>query len=263
MKVVFIDWGVVMFRSIFAWEKRQQIPATYTAMTILISSLKLVGIDPQDLIIIAADSPKGSWRKELDKNYKANRKEKREKHNINWTQQFADFWGLLDKIETHTPFHVLVGDKLEADDIIATGCKKFADKPCTIVSSDEDYQMLFAFPNVSIFTPVAKRYKPKIDPYKLLAKKIKKEASDNLITPILNEQDFNIRNTIVNLIELPEHITNQANGLLDMLPDKHAEYYKLPFQSLLKRWDTLYDKSKVVSPDKVKKKKRKVKEVKK
>ena len=261
MKVVFIDWGIIMFRSIFSWEKRRTIPATYTATTVLIGNLKKVGIDPEDIVIIAADSPKGSWRKELDVNYKANRKESREKHKINWSEQFADFWNLLEQIEMSTPFHTLVGEKLEADDIISVGCRKFPDNDCVVVSSDADYEMLFAFPNVKLFSPVSKRYKEYTDPYKVLAKKIQREASDNLVTPILNEQDFKIRNSIVNLIQLPDRIEKQAKGLLDCLPEKDWIANRLPFPSLRDRWDTIYEKDKMVNPDKKRKKKHKKKEV--
>jgi len=224
----------------------------------LIGNLKKVGLDKEDLVIIAADSPKGSWRKELDSAYKANRKAAREKFDIDWKAQFRSFWQLLEKIEMYTPFHTISLDKLEADDIIAVACKKFKDKECVIISSDADYEMLFVYPKVKLFSPVSKHYKSYVDPYKVLAKKIQKEASDNLVAPILSERDFEIRNTIVNLIILPEKIESQVNEVLIILPEKDWEIDQLPFKSLHNRLETIYEKDKVVDINKkIHKKKKK------
>jgi len=259
-KIVFVDWGVIMFRSIFASLKNPKIPSTYTAISMLIGNLKKVGLDIEDLVIIAADSPKGSWRRDVDSSYKANRKKARERFPINWKEQFRSFWALLEKIEMYTPFHTISLDKLEADDIIAYGCKKFKDKECIIVSTDADYEQLFIYPNVKIFSPMSKHYKIPVDPYKVLAKKIQKETSDNLVAPILNEKDFEKRNKIVNLMTLPEEIEKQIDEHLTIFPEKDWLISELPFKSLHSRFETIYEKDKVVDVNKKKRKKRKKKE---
>jgi len=256
-KIIFVDWGIIMFRSIFSNLKNKRVPATYTAISMLIGNLKKVGIDKEDIVIIAADSPKGSWRKEVDSAYKANRKKAREKFDINWKEQFRSFWNLLEKLEMYTPFHTISLDKLEADDIIAYACKKFQDQTCVVISSDGDYEQLFVYPNVKIFSPISKHYKAYVDPYKVLAKKIEREASDNLITPILNELDFEKRNKIVNLMTLPKEIEEQINGYFDILPEKDWDIQKLPYVSLHDRFETIYEKNKVVDINKIKRKKRK------
>lgn len=261
-KFVFVDWGVFMFRSIFAGLKSERtVPPTYTAMTMIISCLKHVGITPSDTVIIAADSPKGSWRKEYDNAYKANRKEKREKYDINWTKSFEMFWALLEKLEMYTPFHTISIDKLEADDIIAYSCKHFSDKECVIISSDADYEQLFVYPNVKIFSPVSKHYKKPVDPYRVLAQKIQKETSDNLVTPILSERDFEIRNKIINLMSLPKEIEEKVHERIQVLPTKEWDYNRVPFQSLYDRYLKIYETDKIVDPNRHKKKIKKKKEV--
>ena len=192
-KVVFIDFGIFQFRSIYAWRNNRAIPPTYTALNMIISSLKKIGVDPDDELIIAVDSEKGSWRKDFDSNYKADRKEKREQQtDIDWTEIFNSFDELLDTLKYTSPFHIIKIDRMEADDIIAVGCRTFKDNECIIVSYDQDFEQLCALENVKLFSPIKKfkgkngGYKQVKSPYAVLAKKIGKEASDNLINPILN-----------------------------------------------------------------------------
>ena len=108
-KTILIDWNIFMFRAIFTWRINKQIPATYTALAMLIGVLKKIGCHPDDNIILAIDSPKGSWRRNYDKNYKSNRREKRQTfEDIPWSQMFVDFRALLDKLEVATPFQAIV-----------------------------------------------------------------------------------------------------------------------------------------------------------
>ena len=194
-KVILIDFGITMFTAIFAWYSHKQGTPCYTAITMILSNLKKVGLDKEDLVIIAVDSS-SNWRKDVDVNYKANRKEGREKYDIDWDKQFEDFAGLLLNLKMYTPFHVLKVNKMEADDIIAYGVRKFKDRECVIISSDSDYEQLAVFDNVKIFSPKSKRYKHIDDPHAILAKKIQKETADNLITEIITEQDCQTRNMI-------------------------------------------------------------------
>jgi 5'-3' exonuclease len=241
-KVVFIDWGVYLHRAIFSWRNRQKIPATYTALSMLIGDLKRVALTPDDIVIIAVDSPKGSWRKEIDSNYKANRKKNREAHeDINWTEQFAKFDNLLINLNKSTPFFICKIDKLEADDIIAYGIKYFKDNENIIISSDTDYEQLASYPNLKLFSPISKKYKTVKNPHKILAKKIKKEAGDNLTSPILTEEDFEKRKMIVDLIHLPSEIEERVKNELDKLELKDFNLELLQFKSLRERFMTIYN----------------------
>ena len=119
-KVVFLDWGVFVHRAIFASVHNPNIPATYTALNMMIACLKRIELTNEDLIILACDSPKGSWRRDIDSNYKANRREAREKSNIDWKQHFSDFDEFIENLEIATPFRIIRIDRLEADDKVAS-----------------------------------------------------------------------------------------------------------------------------------------------
>ena len=104
-KVVFIDWNIFVYKAIFSWHRTKNgIPPTYTCLSMIVSCLKRIGLTSDDLIILAIDSPSGSWRKDVDSNYKANRKTLREKHDIDWDKQFKDFRDLLKNLLNASPF---------------------------------------------------------------------------------------------------------------------------------------------------------------
>jgi len=252
-KVILIDFGIFQFRSIYAWRNNRAIPPTYTALNMIISSLKKIGVDPDDEIIVAVDSEKGSWRKDFDSNYKADRKGKREQQtDIDWTEVFNSFDELLDTLKVTSPFHIVKVDKMEADDIIAVGCRTFKDNECVIVSYDQDYEQLCALENVKIFSPIKKfkgkkgAYKQVKSPYAILAKKIEKEASDNLVNPILNEEDFEIRKTIVSLLELPDFVELPIQNKLTNLEEKEYDLNEFPFDSLRNRFRDIYNSTEIV-----------------
>lgn len=220
-KVVFVDWGVYLHKAIFAGTKMQRSP-TWLASTMIIGDLKKVGVTPDDTIIIACDSHgKGNWRKDLDKQYKSTRKQKREDSGLDWETHFCLFENLLNEIEFGTPFHVIEIDRLEADDIISAGSRFYKDREMVIISHDSDYEQLFIYPHVKIFSPTSKKYKvaPK-NPKSILDKKIRKEVADDLTSPVTNDEEYKIRKTIVDLSELPEEIESQVISRLEKISHK-------------------------------------------
>lgn len=249
-RVILIDAGYFMFTSIFVGEKNKGVPSTYTALSMLIGNLKRVGITPEDLVIIAVDSKKGSWRKDVDPAYKANRKASREKHNIDWDAEFKAFNELYERLDAGTPFHVLDIEKLEADDIIAFSCRYFKERECIIVATDADYEQLAAFSNVKLFSPMSKRYKVVKNPYAVLASKIKKEQADNLITEIHTELDYEKREKIVNLLRLPEEIDKKVEEKIHFLPEKEFDYEVIPFKSIQEKFRTIYGNEKYIVSEK-------------
>ena len=261
-KVILVDWGIFMFRSIFCWKNNRNVPPTYTTLSMLISCLKTIGCHPDDLIIIAIDSPLGSWRRDIDFQYKANRKANREKHkDINWTEMFTMFKDLLIKLKEATPFIQIVIDKLEADDIIAASCRFYKDKDVIIVSGDSDYEMLAQYSNVKVFSPKAKKYKYIPNPTAILASKIKKETADNLISPLVTEEDYKRREMLVNLLKLPDNIEDQViNRLSNIEVNNNFNITCLPFGEMRRRFMDIYgeglikDEIKEIEP-KIRKKK--------
>ncbi|GAF78975.1 unnamed protein product, partial [marine sediment metagenome] len=202
-KVIILDWGIFMFRSIYSWRNNKQLPPEYTCLNMMTSCLKKIGIEPMDKIIVACDYGR-SWRKDVDKEYKANRKEIREKQtDIDWDDMFDKFNKLADKIQFGTDWHVVKEWRFEADDFMAVACRYFKNKEVVLVTFDQDVEQLAVYENVKIFSPL-KKYKGKNggykyvkDPYKVLASKIEKEVSDNLNNPIVTKEDYEKREQIV------------------------------------------------------------------
>ena len=245
-----------MLRDRILWLKEnlfKVIPATWIYLASLIANLKRVGLTKEDKVIIAVDSKHGSWRKKIEKSYKGNRKAKRQSFpDIDWEKMFSDFNKLLNRLKYSTPFKVIVIKNLEADDVISVSVRYFKDQECIIVSYDKDFEQLLSYPNVKIFSPKSKKYKFIKDPYKSLAQKIRREASDNLITPILNEKDYEKRRMIVSLLELPEWVEKQVRFKLSQLDFNNGQFniQSIPFQSIQKRINTIYKKNKVVNYEK-------------
>ncbi len=253
MKYIWIDHGYYMHSCIYSWKNQKQIPATYKYLTMIIGDLRKVGLNKDDKVIIAVD--KGhSWRKQVDIAYKSTRKKKRDiEVEIPWKEMFKSFNELLEKIDAYTPFHTIMLDNCEADDIISYGVRYYKKYPCIIMSTDSDFEQLFAFQNVSIFSPHPKKKcykKPPKNPYKIIEKKIKKEASDDLISPIVTEEDYQKRFLIINLLKLPEEIEKRIEEQINFLPEKNWEIRKLPFFSLHKRFEEIYKQDKIVTFEK-------------
>lgn len=257
-KIIILDYGIYSHRGIFASVKNKAVPVEYIILNMMLSDLLKIGVNPEDEIMIACDFGH-SWRKEFDQNYKANRKEGREKHtDINWTEMFERINILLDKIDYATDWKILKEDRIECDDWMAVATKVFSDKMVVLVTYDKDMEQLLVRPNVKIFSPMSKKYKFVKDPYNVLAHKIEKEASDNLINPILSEADFQRRNLIVNLLELPEFVTEKLEDKLKNLEPKEEHIDDFPFNSLREKYCNLYnDKSKIVMEEQSTKKKKK------
>lgn len=262
-KVIFIDWGIFIHRAIFAWKNNQDIPATYTCMNMIMSCLRRVGVNRDDMIMVAVDYM-GSWRKQYETAYKGNRKEYRESHTeINWYKMWEDFDELLLDLEVGTDWQILKKEHLEADDWMAVGCKYFSDKEVILITYDKDLEQCWAYKNVKIFSPHPKsktyKIKPKnFNPYKIIAKKIEKEASDNLVKPILNTEEYDNRRVVIDLLNLPDFVENPILKTFEKLKPKKKNLSLVPFKSIREKIRNIYeDKQKIITYEEVIKKKEK------
>jgi hypothetical protein len=261
-KIIVLDWGIFTFRGIFSWRVNREIPVEYTITNMILANLLKVGVKEEDIIMLATDYGK-SWRKDFDIQYKADRKEKREAfHDINWDIMFEKVNNLLTKIDVATNWYILREERIEADDWMAYTTKYFPNNEIVLISYDKDIEQLLppARPNVKIFSPLSKKYKVGINPAKVLAEKINKEASDNLTNPILNEEDYDRRNLLVNLLELPEFIEQKLEPRFRNLEPKEGDADEFPFNGLrVKYLNLCNDKSKLVTMEMSEKKKKKKK----
>jgi len=172
------------------------------------------------------------------------------------TNKKSNFYNLENKNHNYFANGLLVHN-CEADDIASVACRYFKDKEIILVSYDSDWEMLWHYDNVKIFS-ILKKYKGikgsyKVKPdnfnaFKLLSKKIEKETTDNLVNPILNEEDYENRKVIVNLLELPEFIESQIVEEFEKLKDKDDNLDLIPYKSLREKLGNLYnDKAKIIN----------------
>ena len=91
-------------------------------------------------MVIACDSG-NVWRRQAFPNYKAGRKETREKSEHDWTMIFDILSKVKDEIKTFLPYKVIEVESVEADDIIAVLCRRTNEK-VIILSGDKDFIQL-------------------------------------------------------------------------------------------------------------------------
>ena len=250
-KIVIIDWGCFIFSGIFAHKYTPTIPVAYTILNMVLANLLKIGINQEDTIMIACDDGH-SWRKSYDKTYKSGRKEGREKHTeINWDIMFEQVNKLLIQLDIATTWHILKCPSLEADDWQAVATKYYKDNQVVLLTFDSDMEQLLDRKNVRIFSPKSKKYKFNSDPLKLLAKKIIKETTDGLVNPVLTEEDYDTRNLIVNLRELPEFVETPIINKFKNLEIKTPDIEEFPFFSLKDKYLNLCNNSsKIVTIEK-------------
>lgn len=241
-KVICLDGGGYLHRAIFAYRNNPAIPSTYTYMRMIIGDLKKVKFTTEDIVIIAQDYGR-SWRKDLDTQYKLQRKGKREQLETPewWKARYEEFNKFFDLIEKILPWHFVKIYRMESDDIASVVSRYYTDKEVILMSSDRDWEMLANFPNVKIFSPISKKYKDVPNPMKILLEKIQGDVSDNLLNKPSSEMDFEIRNKIVNLLELPEEIEKPIKEQVASLFPKNLYLSKVPFHTVRVALKQLYE----------------------
>jgi hypothetical protein len=117
-------------------------------------------------IVIACDN-KNYWRKQIFPFYKANRKKSRDESGLDWRVIFESLHKIRSEIKEYFPYTVIEIETAEADDVIASLCKKFGVLEETmafeqvekilILSGDKDFIQLQKYKNVSQYDPVRKK----------------------------------------------------------------------------------------------------------
>lgn len=146
------------------------------------------------ITVLAFDSSKGYWRRDIAPYYKRNRKEKRDADPRDWEMIFSAINKITEEFKENMPYHVIKVDKVEADDIIAVLTKKFSveGRQVLINSGDGDYTQLHKYKNVKQWAPVQKAWKKCKygSPYKdLMVKCVKGDAKDG-VASIKCRSDF-------------------------------------------------------------------------
>jgi 5'-3' exonuclease len=241
-KVVVLDYGYFVHTAGHA-NKNSPDFTGFTAMSMIIANLREIKISKEDLIIIACD--KGhSWRKELEKQYKANRKEIRAASGIDWKTIYHKADELLDRIERNLNWYIVEIETLEADDIMAVASRFYSDKEVVLVTRDSDLEQMWIYKNVKIFNPYNKEYKippEKFNVYKFLEGKIKKESTDNLKVDVTNQEEYTKRRTCVCLTELPEWVEESVVKKLNKIEPSTIDLDNMRLGKFNDRIKALYE----------------------
>lgn len=249
-KVIVLDWGIITHKAIFSLKFNPTIPVTFTALNITIGLLYRMDVEPDDIIIVACDG-RNSWRKDFELEYKANRKERREDSGIDWTDCFAKLGKMADELNNGINWHFIKVDRMEADDVMAVACRFYKDQQVILVTHDKDLEQMWVYDNVRIFNTLKKEWKPKpenFDLVRLQSEKIYKEATDNMVKPLLTTDDYEKRRMCVNLVELPDWVELKILNEFQKVQPKKDDVFSIPFKTLRERYENIYnDKSKVIS----------------
>lgn len=130
-------------------------------------------------IIVAMD--KSSWRKDVYKEYKANRKISRDASAIDFDKFFAMMEIFFEDMkETISNVSFIRIDKCEADDIIAVISKNITANSI-IVSTDKDLNQLLQYKHIKQYDPINKKYFNVTNPIQELnIKVLTGDAGDNV-----------------------------------------------------------------------------------
>jgi 5'-3' exonuclease len=130
------------------------------------------------------------WRKELFPHYKASRKKQREESDVDWDAIFTNMHKIREEIKQNFPYKVLKVERCEADDIIATVAKQYAQvEDVLIVSSDEDFLQLQIYPSVRQWSPMKGKFLDCENPKEYLARKIMKGDTGDGVPNFLSDDD--------------------------------------------------------------------------
>lgn len=112
-------------------------------------------------VIIACDKGNSTYRQKIFPGYKQNRVEMREsqtdKERLEFEAFFQEFLRAIDDLKSHGDYPVLQFSGVEADDISAYICNKYAKtRKIWLISSDKDWDLLVG-DNVSRFSYVTRK----------------------------------------------------------------------------------------------------------
>ena len=160
----------------------------------ILNSLRMYNVKYREeygRMIICADG--GSWRKDYYPEYKAGRKENREKDTKDWGSIFETFTKVREEISEFLPFDVIHEYGVEADDIIATLVKETQEfgkhEPVMIISSDKDFIQLHKYDNVKQYSPITRKMVTHEDPINYLREHIFRGDSSDGVPNVLSSDD--------------------------------------------------------------------------
>jgi len=147
--------------------------------------------------IVICNDTKDYWRKDYFPNYKANRKKARAESDRDWSRIFGIVNEIRDELKAVLPYRWLSVDRCEADDLIATLCKRMShiEKRILIVSSDGDFEQLQILNKtmnrdyIEQWSPIKKEFISCPDPIAALTELVIRGDSGDGVPNVLSEED--------------------------------------------------------------------------
>lgn len=249
----------------------------YLYFNILLSVLKRVVIKKYDKVIIAVDAKNSWRRSFYPKYKLNREELRKKNKFVDWNVHYQEIDHLNCQLHYSTDWHFIkisnfidfkdvskteqgkrfglnlrndfCSDTLfgiEADDIQAVCSDYFSDQEVILVTGDSDLDQLTFRKNTKIFSTNLKYknykgcYKIIDKPLKILSDKIRKgDTSDNIIVDkkIDNEDEYNKRKFIIDLLNLPDFVSSPIKDILSEIKSKDTNYDNLPFPDSLGRYD--------------------------
>ena len=136
-------------------------------------------------MVIACDASNG-WRKTIFPYYKANRKLKNEKSELDWKAIYECLNKIREELMEYTPYRVIYVDGAEADDVIGAIANYFPVEKILIMSGDKDFIQLHKNKNIKQYDSVRNRWISHDNPSEFLREHIIKGDVGDGIPNILS-----------------------------------------------------------------------------
>lgn len=180
-------------------------------------------------LVIACDD-KDYWRRKMFPYYKSNRKKMREQSDLDWTEIFRVLNMVRDELKEFFPYPTIQISSAEADDIIASICKKYGRQlggdPLLILSGDKDFQQLQKYANVDQYDPVRKRWLNCNDPAGFLMEHIFRGDTSDGVPNILSADDTFVSNARQRPLRAKKMDEMIRQSISDWPEDLQRNYYR-------------------------------------
>lgn len=193
--MIIIDYSGIAIASYFSQAKRSDDTLSEELIRhLILNSIRMYNTmfrEEYGQMIIACDG--GSWRKDVFKEYKANRKKTRDADSMDWEFFFNVLTKVRNEIGENLPWMPIHLIGVEADDIIATLVKETQEfgkhEKVMIVSSDKDFIQLHKYSNVKQYSPMKKKLISENDPINYIREHIFRGDSSDGVPNVLSKDD--------------------------------------------------------------------------
>ena len=233
--MIIIDYSGIAIASYFSQAKRGgDMLSEDLIRHLILNSIRMYNTmfrEEYGQMIIACDG--GSWRKEVFKEYKANRKKSRDSDTMDWESFFGVLTKVRNEISENLPWMVLHMNNVEADDIIATLVKETQEfgknEKVMIVSADKDFIQLHKYSNVKQYSPMKKKLISEDNPINYIREHIFRGDSSDGVPNVLSKDDVFVvdgeRQTPLNKMKIQEWLDNYDN-LDTIMPEQIYRNYQ-------------------------------------